>query len=160
MRRHGHGGSDPACTGSGLLPFCASQVIDSGDQSEILDKGMCCSPSSSFHESSDSGSSLHPLQIPINKEKLFKRIPKAARHRAAVVFTACPRDVTKIGSASSWARLFFFAGNLRCPDRGSRRVNLSARVFAQLELLDSGQSPQPTSFLIRRGLSQEEVRVW
>jgi len=75
----------------------------------------------------------------------------AVYYYPAVVFTACLRDVTRIGSASSWARLFFFAGSLRCPDRGGRRVNLSARVLAQLELFDSGQSPQPISFIKRRG---------
>jgi len=76
MRRLGHGG---------LFSFSASQVLNSGDQSIILDEGMCCSPSSSFHESLDSGSPLQPFQVPTNKDKLVKRIPKAARHKAAVV---------------------------------------------------------------------------
>jgi len=65
-------------------------------------------------------------------------------------FTACLREL-KSRLCIQLARLFSFAGSLRCPDRGGRSVNLSARVLAQLELFDSGQSAKPTSFIKRRG---------
>jgi len=84
----------------------------------------------------------------------------AVYYYPAVVFTACLRDVTRIGSASSWARLFFFAGSLRCPDRGGRRAIcplvflLSWSYLIQVNLHNQHHS------LNDEGLSQGEVRVW
>jgi len=70
--------------------------------------------------------------------KLVKRIPRSARHKAAIVLESCLRDVINVGSLPHWDRLFNFASALRQPSRGGRRINLAARILAQLKEFDSG----------------------
>jgi len=78
---------------------------------------------------------------------IIKRIPRAARHKATVVFTSCLRDVNNNGSTANWEHLLNFATALRQPSMGGHRFTFTVQILAQLETFDSGDVI-PTSTLI------------
>jgi len=129
LRRHGFGGSFPPCVGSGLLPMSISHDGDSS----VVDVGMCSSLSESAINESIESFPMSPPSV-----KFIERITRSARHKAAIVFESCLRDVINVGSLPHWDHLFNFATDLRQPSRGGHRLNLTARILDQLEEFDSG----------------------
>ena len=144
LHRHGYSASYPACSGTGKLPIGAASDGATGAAPDALDEAMCCSPASPSDSDSASDDSSPSFTMTPPTFKIIKRIPRPARHRAGMIFESCLKDVVRLGTLASWRRLFNFASALRQPSRGGRRINLSARILAQLDMFDSGDD-SPTA---------------
>jgi len=138
-----------SCTACGLIfhLVLSSAVLHRHDNlvdMNILDEGMCVSPNS--HSGSDMSldDPHEPFDVPSPPFNNNKRIPRAVRHKASVVFQYCLKDVIQSRSLANWKRLLSFAVAQRQPFKGGRRFNLSRQIFAQLEAFDSGESSNST----------------
>jgi len=124
----------PPCAGSGVIPAGSTNIPS--DFRELLNTAICGSPRS--EDSSDSDDMPKPpameaFSFPTNPLRLIKRIPCAARHRAAIAFEKCLLDVVSIGGLPPWQRLLAFSLCFRLPARTSRRHNLTSQIMSQIE---------------------------
>jgi len=88
--------------------FFLMGIFHNGDASVVdLDVGMWCSPASSSLSESVIDESIESFQcLQHHDVNMVKRIPRSARHKAAIVFESCLRDVINVGSLPHWDRLF------------------------------------------------------
>jgi len=108
LHRHGFSGIVPPFVGSGQLPAAVSRVaVDQADTS-VLDEGLCCSLSSRTGLEISSDEHIAPFMITTPPFSIIKRILRAARYKASVVFTSCLRDVIHNGSTANWEHLLNF----------------------------------------------------
>ena len=74
-----------------------------------------------------------PVLPTIPRNRVLKRIPKAARHQCSARLATVLGDVVRHNSVEAWSRLFLFAPRcLRLPQRGKHPESLSSLVRQQL----------------------------
>jgi len=83
----------PPCVGSGLLLLGNSHDEDPGVVD--LDVRMCRSPASLTASESVINESIEPFPM---SPPSFKLVKRSTRHKAAIVFESCLRDVINVGS--------------------------------------------------------------
>jgi len=105
LHRHGFTSTNPPCAGSGQLPAGVSEAVDILVNMNILDEGMCVSPNSHSGSDMSLNDPYEPFAIPSPPFNIIKRIPRAVRHKASVVFQSCLEDVIQSGSLANWKRL-------------------------------------------------------
>jgi len=134
LRRHRHGGMCPPCAGSGITPAGFTNMPSYFE--EVLNTAICNSLGSQNSFISDDLPMLqvtYVFSFPANPPRSIKRIPRAARNRAAIAFDKCLTDVVSIGGLPAWWRLLSFPGCLQVTTRSGRRHNLTSQVSSQIE---------------------------
>jgi len=123
----------PPCAGSGVLPAGSTKP---SDFRELLNTAICGSPRSEDSSDSDYMPTLPATEaflFPTNPPRLIKRIPRAARHWAAIAFEKCLWDVVSSGELEPWRKLLAFPMRFRLPARTGRRHNLTSQIMSQIE---------------------------
>ena len=148
LRKHGHGGGRPMCSGSYAQPATSDAVefsLNATDIRQNLGSGVGCSQSNNATRPIIEDSNLthnepcsltHPPAF-----SLLRHIPKAARSKLASTLGKLLQDVVDNPLVlQPWQRLLGFANAcLVKPVRGGKSRNLTSRILQQCTAFEAGE---------------------